>query len=500
MKALTKSSLLARNTALNLIGQALPLLVAIATIPLVISGMGTERFGIFAMAFVVIGYLSMFNFGLGRTTTKFVSEALGKGEHDRVPSVIWTSLIFVALFSSVGLVLLVGLTPLLVGRVLNIPPGLEAEARLVFYIVSASVPLTLVTLNFTGVLEAYQRFDLINAIKIPSESLNYLIPAGAVLFNAGLPAIMILLVAKNLIVLALYFLSCSRTLKSDFTFCIDLKAARSLFGYGWWVALSNAATSFLWYLDRFLVGTFLTMSAVTYYTAPYQLVSRAFIIPASLMPVLFPAFSALEAVSSKKLQELFSRSFKYMILIMGFAMGGVMVFSGEILQVWLGSEFAAESTLALQILAAGVFFGSLSWLGGTLLQSLGYPKVTALIQFPQIPVYIVLLWLLIKYFGIEGAALARTLRIALTAVILFWMCFRHKLVMPAALLRGGLWRSIIAVSVVLFLTVIIKSAFDFSMPAMVVFFLVYSLSGSLAIWYYGLDAKDKETIMLMRKR
>jgi O-antigen/teichoic acid export membrane protein len=45
MKALIKSSLLARNTALNLIGQALPLLVAIATIPLVIRGLGTERFG-----------------------------------------------------------------------------------------------------------------------------------------------------------------------------------------------------------------------------------------------------------------------------------------------------------------------------------------------------------------------------------------------------------------------------------------------------------------------
>jgi O-antigen/teichoic acid export membrane protein len=500
MKALIKSSLLARNTALNLIGQVLPLLVAIATIPLVIRGLGTERFGIYAMAFVVIGYLSMFNFGLGRTTTKFVAEALGKEETERIPSIIWTSLLFVALFSIVGLLLLVGLTPLLVDRVLNIPPGLASETKLVFYIVSASVPLILITLNLTGVLEAYQRFDLINAIKIPSESLTYLIPAAAVLFNAGLPTIMYLLVAKNLIVLILHYFCCSMTLKSDFAFSINLKAAPSLFNYGWWVAISSAATSFLWYLDRFLVGTFLTMSAVTYYTAPYQLVGRAFIIPASIMPVLFPAFSSLEAVSKDKLQNLLARSAKYVILVMGFTMGGVIVFSGEILHVWLGREFAMESTLTLQILAVGVFFGSLAWLGGTLLQSLGYPKITAITQFPQIPIYIVLLWLLIVPFGIEGAALARTLRFALSMGIILTMCLKYRLFSPATLVQNGLWQSVVTVSIILASAALVKSIFDFSIPMMVVFFLVFLLCGCLAIWRYGLDAKDRETIILIRKR
>ncbi len=39
-------SLIARNTLLNLIGQALPLLVGVVTIPLVVHGLGTERFGL----------------------------------------------------------------------------------------------------------------------------------------------------------------------------------------------------------------------------------------------------------------------------------------------------------------------------------------------------------------------------------------------------------------------------------------------------------------------
>ena len=36
--------LLARNTLLNFIGQAVPLLVGVVTIPFIVRGLGTERF------------------------------------------------------------------------------------------------------------------------------------------------------------------------------------------------------------------------------------------------------------------------------------------------------------------------------------------------------------------------------------------------------------------------------------------------------------------------
>lgn len=42
----TTGSVLARNTVLNLIGQGVPLLVAVVAMPFVIQGLGVERFGI----------------------------------------------------------------------------------------------------------------------------------------------------------------------------------------------------------------------------------------------------------------------------------------------------------------------------------------------------------------------------------------------------------------------------------------------------------------------
>lgn len=110
-----KGSLLARNTLLNLIGQGLPLVVAVVTIPFIIQGLGIERFGLLSLAWVVLGYFAIFDLGLGRATTKFVAEA--------------------------------------------------------FYFLS--IPVVLVSSSFRGVLEAAQRFDLVNIVRVPSSTLTF---------------------------------------------------------------------------------------------------------------------------------------------------------------------------------------------------------------------------------------------------------------------------------------------------------------------------------------
>ena len=78
MDKLTQGRLLARNTVWNLGGQVAPLVVAIFAIPPLIKGLGTDRFGVLTLAWVVIGYFSLFDLGLGRALTKLVAGQEGK--------------------------------------------------------------------------------------------------------------------------------------------------------------------------------------------------------------------------------------------------------------------------------------------------------------------------------------------------------------------------------------------------------------------------------------
>jgi O-antigen/teichoic acid export membrane protein len=88
-----KGDLLVRNTGLTFIARIVPMLVALVTIPYVIRGLGTERFGVLSLAWLVVGSASIFDFGIGRATTKFVAEALGKNQMDRLSTIVWTSLV-----------------------------------------------------------------------------------------------------------------------------------------------------------------------------------------------------------------------------------------------------------------------------------------------------------------------------------------------------------------------------------------------------------------------
>ncbi len=76
---LTSGRLLVRNSFWNFLGQVVPLMAAIFSIPLLIKGLGTDRFGLLTLAWIVIGYFNLFDLGLGRALTKLVSEKLGGG-------------------------------------------------------------------------------------------------------------------------------------------------------------------------------------------------------------------------------------------------------------------------------------------------------------------------------------------------------------------------------------------------------------------------------------
>jgi O-antigen/teichoic acid export membrane protein len=64
---------IATNTLWNLVATAAPMPVALYTIPVLIAGLGKDRFVPLALAWTLIGYFTLFDLGLGRALTQMVS-------------------------------------------------------------------------------------------------------------------------------------------------------------------------------------------------------------------------------------------------------------------------------------------------------------------------------------------------------------------------------------------------------------------------------------------
>src|SRR5258708_16077863 len=137
--------LLARNVIWNLIGNGAPMLVAVFCIPLLIRGLGKDRFGVLALAWALIGYASLFDLGLGRALTQLVAKKLGAGEEREIPSLAWTSLLLMLLLGLAGAAIVALASPWLADRGLNVPAALQGETLQSFRLLGLSMPFVITT-------------------------------------------------------------------------------------------------------------------------------------------------------------------------------------------------------------------------------------------------------------------------------------------------------------------------------------------------------------------
>jgi len=492
--------MLAHNTLLNLIGRVVPLLVAVVTMPYVIRRLGPDRFGLLALAWMVVGYFALFDLGIGPATTKFVAELLGKGEIEKLPDLVWTALASQTCFGLVAGILLAAASPLLVDQLLKIPAELHSQAHLMFLILAAALPVDFATGSMQGVLAASQRFDLLNSVSIPSSALTYLLPVAALVLGFGLPAIVFFLVLARIAALAVLYVLCIRlypALRTGLRF--NHLLVRPLLTYGGWVAVSGAVGPILLYFDRFLIGSVISIAAVGFYTPPYMISTKLSILPASFAATLFPAFSTSAGRGDAEwIRSVLVRSLKFLLLLVGPASLVLVFFARPVLTFWLGAKFAAEGTLALQILAVGMFINSLAYVPYNLLYGVGRPDLPAKFHLMEVPVHVGVAWFLITRFGLPGAALAWAVRAALDCLLLIVAACWVTRTSPRLLAAGDLMRSL---GILAALTA--SLAAFWALPHVFVTDAIFTLllggGFMLAAWHYVLDMEEKWQIRLWLK-
>lgn len=416
-------TLLARNTVFNLLGQVVPLVLAVVAIPFLIRYMGTERFGVLTLAWMVSGYFSLFDLGVGRATTKFVADYRAQGRVGEMKALVTTSLLILTGIGILFGVITLVATPWLVIDLLNIPLALQRESLTAFFLLAAAVPFTVLTAGARGVLEAEQRFGIINIVKVPFSAATFLLPLVVLLFTVSLVPIIAMLVASRVVVLAIYLWYCRQhlTVRRD-VLKFERSQLRRLLGYGGWLTISQLIPPMMGSMDRFFIGSILTMTAVAYYATPFDTIAKLAVIPNSMVGVLFPVFSVYALDQLSRLNRMHERAIAYIMLVMSPA-AVILIGGGDIvLRLWLGTEFADNGTTVIQLLAIGLFVSSAARVSGNVIQAAGRPDLTAKLFMAELPVYIVLLIVCTRKFGIAGAASVWLGHVVVETVLLYIMC------------------------------------------------------------------------------
>ena len=410
---------IASHTAFNLLGLVLPLLVALFTYPLLTERLGAARFGALTLVWALAGYASILDLGLGRALTQIASRYVAVGRPGPVKSAAQTATVVA---TCAGLVLGLALTPFapVMSRLVGFEGDLLAEGTRSFRLVLLALPLLVLAPTLRGLLEALRRFPILAAVRTGAGSLSFLAPAVAVLWTHDLGHLTVATLAVRALETFGYWLVLSRerVLKRE-RGGVSTAMVRELFSVGGWMSVSNTVAPLLLQFDRFLVGNLLTLSAVAFYATPQSMVARLQLVPRSIMGVLFPEFSRSLALDGKEARRLSRQAMKWLAAIMAVPCLVLIVGADWLLNAWLGPEFAQHGGTVTRVLAIGVFIHSLGQVPFALLQAAGMSRVTALVHLVEAPLYVVYLYLLTSRFGIEGTAVAWTVRVTLSTIALF---------------------------------------------------------------------------------
>lgn len=416
---------ISHNTLFNFLGQSIPFIVGFFAIPLLIKNLGVERFGILTVVWALIGYFSLFDFGLSRVITYKVSDMFRTGNIDELPIFFWSSLMLILIFTFIGstLLIIISCFPSLFSS--QVGPESLNDGIASLRLIAVGLPAITITAGFKGLLEAEHRFLELNILQAFQGIFTFLIPLFISYFSSGLIGPVTGLVLLRYLFCYLHSWICLRN-KPHLSKVKIYRLAQILqiFKEGGWYSVSNIIGPIMVYFDRFFISLLVPASQIAYYTTPLEIVNRMLVIPASLSRTLFPTFTMYK--NSARSEQLFRKSLSALIAIMApLAIGSTFV-AKTFFSIWLGNQFADHSASIFIILVWGVVINSMAWIPFTLIQSFGHPNVTAKVHLIELPFYIGGLFLLTKHFGMTGTAVAWSMRNLVDLFILLAVARRYK--------------------------------------------------------------------------
>jgi O-antigen/teichoic acid export membrane protein len=445
--SVSERSSTAKHILYNLVGLGAPLVVAVISVPQLVIGLGATKFGLLTLVWALVGYLGLFDLGLGRALTQRLAMLRGVGEIVAIPSLVATAITLLTVLGVVAGVALAGFGPAALRMIKD--GGDSVEGLRALYALAFAMPAIILTTGFRGILEANGAFAVINLIRIPMGFFTYLGPL-AVLFAFGprLDLIALVLATGRILACVAHGVFAFRGIERERNrFQITVAHAWPLCTTGGWMTLSNIISPFMGYVDRFMVGTMVSAAAVAYYATPNELVTKLWIIPGALTSVLFPMLSRIADRDPDESWRMLQQAVKWLfIAIMPVALG-LALFAHEILAVWIGSSFADQSARVLQLLCIGILINCLAHVPLTTIQAFNRPKLVAMLHAAEFPLFIVALWAGVHFFGVIGAAMAWLGRMIFDTIALFLISARLSAKPWSSLVSGRLVLMAVAVAV-----------------------------------------------------
>lgn len=411
---MSRKRIISNNIKYSALSQGIVFAVNLALFPFIVSHVGKEVYGMYLLVMALTGYLGVLELGVTAAVTKYVAELTAKGDHEGVKKIISASF---SLFFVIGLVIatILFILSFCFDRIFAVEAANKIIMRQLFWVAAAASLFIWPGKIFTRVLEGFQRYEWLAAIKIGE---IVLIGTSAYLvFSRGLGIVCFLLLSYLFIILeyvAAYIIGRYHFLKLSIIFpYFDKKVFKTIFSFSFFLFLTNLVGIFIYNFDSFVIGAFVSVAALTLYGVGFSLQGGFRAVNGLLGSPLFPAGASMEGRSEHdKQKELLFKGTKYMTLVFVPSVIITIIFAKLFISNWMGTGFV-ESILPAQVLISFWVFNNTIEVGTGLLAAKGHVKALFKICALNALLNLGLSLILVRSLGILGVVLGTTIPMVL---------------------------------------------------------------------------------------
>jgi len=402
---------------------------AVLLTPVLLSYLEKEQYGVWVAMGQGASILMLLDFGIADSIARFVSRNLAIEKHDENIRVFSTALVMFFAASFLILVLIVIISPF-VPVLFKITDIYRSKAIAVFIITSLNIALIFPLRVGRGLLKSRHRYDLISAYTIVFSLLRlalvlilFILGAGSLISLAFISFCTGLLMEASVFVVGI---NKHRGIKFQLS-AVTMHNFKELFSLGASSVVRAISVTLYRRLQIIAVGVVLGVYAVPLFSIPSMLIINLGPFINRLGATLTPFASGMHAKGDiAQLQQLNMISTRYGLMLSLSLSIFLILFSENILHVWLGRSGLSNEDLRLmvsviRIIAIPFALNAPHTASRTILISTGKHWLTAITFCLSSVIGLVTTILLIKFssLGVLGAAIGISAMYVITGVFVW---------------------------------------------------------------------------------
>jgi len=487
-----------RNVFFNLASQVLILGTSFITTPYIVNKLGADSYGVVILLSTILGYLSFLDLGLSWALIRYLTECASVHDWERFRRILWSSLIVYAFISLIVVTVFTLIPSQSILHFINIPPQLHNTFTIAFLVGIAAWVIGFLTPPPHAILWAYHRLDMTSFLMLISGALQPILTVTALFLGYGIVGASIATLLTNVTVLITTIWMSTRLHRSWGKPIWDPQSLKPLFRYGGWLNLAQVVIQVAGSVDKILIGSYLSPASVGYYSISISLPLKLWIIHGAFVSSAFPLIVSLKAhsASSAEVFHLVSRFARSILLLLSPFVLFFIFFGYTFLSAWINDIYARNGLFCIILTSVYSLISGFSGIFHALLRAWERAALSTKVYLFATLGYLPLLYVLIRWLGISGGALALVLFSVIELLLLLRFVqkiFKIKLSSWYSILLNRHFFILMIIGVLLALLQLLVSWNSFwKLSILGGIFLL--LSGSY-VWFVGLSKYDRTSIL-----